>query len=211
MRSPRPLLTALAASALAVGSLAAWNAAPAAPPTIQAGTYVVDGAHSTVGFRVRHLGISTVNGQFGQFEGRVTVPRANTLAGMGTTATIQATSISTNNERRDNHLRSADFFDVALYPTITFTSTSIRVLPNDRFALTGNLTMHGVTKPVILNGVYTGTATQGTTTKIALNAEGRINRKDFGLTWNRAIEAGGVVVSEEVSLVLEIEADRQPS
>ncbi|WP_420455092.1 YceI family protein [Rubrivirga sp.] len=177
-------------------------------PAIAAGTYAIDASHSRAEFRVRHLGISTVSGTFSDLSGTVTV--GDGLGSLAATAVIDASTISTENDDRDDHLRSADFFDVAQYPEITFTSTGVRPGDGGTFTLLGDLTMHGVTRPIELETEYVGAATspQGVE-KVAFTAEAEINRADWGLTWNAPLEAGGVVVSDEVTLRLDIEADRQ--
>ncbi len=177
-------------------------------PAIAAGTYAIDAAHSRAEFRVRHLGISTVSGTFSDLSGTVTA--GDGLGSLQTTAVIDASTISTENDDRDDHLRSADFFDVAQYPEIAFTSTGVRPGEGGTFTLLGDLTMHGVTRPIELETEYIGAATspQGVE-KVAFSAEAEINRSDWGLTWNAPLEAGGVVVSDEVTLRLDIQADRQ--
>lgn len=177
--------------------------------SVEPGTYAIDNAHSEAGFRIKHLGISNVDGTFNEVDGRVMLP-SESLADMQATATIQAASIDTQNEDRDNHLRSGDFFDVEQYPTITFESTSVEPLGGSRFRMTGDLTMHGQTHPVTLEGEYGGSAVAPDgTRKIALSAEGQIDRTQWGLTWNRALETGGLVVGEDVTLMLGVEADQQ--
>ena len=184
------------------------TATAADAPTIEAGTYQIDPAHSEVGFRVKHLGISNVDGRFSDVDGTVTVPAGGAMTGVQTDVTIQAASINTRNDDRDNHLQSADFFDAATFPTLTFRSTTMEPLGGNRFTLTGDLTMHGVTKPVTLEGEYNGAATAPDgTKKVAFSASGTINRSEWGLTWNKALETGGVVVSDEVELTLEVEAN----
>lgn len=185
------------------------SASVATLPNIAPGTYAVDPAHSEVGFRVRHLGLSNVEGEFESVDGTISVPDGD-LSAMKIVATIDASSINTNNTDRDDHLRSPDFFEVDQHPEITFTSTAVEPLGEDRFLLRGDLTMRGVTRPVELEGEYVGAATDPYgNEKIGIAAEGKINRKDFGLTWNQALEAGGVLVGEEVTLVLDVQAARQ--
>lgn len=179
-------------------------------PIIEAGSYTIDPAHSEVGFRVKHLGISNVDGRFSDVAGTVTVPEGGAMAGVQTEATIQAASINTRNDDRDAHLQSPDFFDAAQFPTLSFRSTAMEPIGGNRFRLTGDLTMHGVTKPVTLEGEYNGAAAAPDgTQKVAFSATGTLDRTQWGLTWNKALEAGGVVVSDEVELTLEIEANRE--
>lgn len=204
----------LAALALAAGACSTNDGPPVSDgaqtstepaPAIESGRYELDPAHSRVGFRVKHLGISNVDGTFGDVVGTIT--SGGDLASLQTEVTIQAASIDTQNGQRDDHLRSPDFFDAAQHPTLAFTSTGVEPLGGSRFRMTGDLTMHGVTKPVTLEGEYAGSAPDGQgNRKIAFTAEGNINRSEWGLTWNKPIETGGVVVSDEVRLVLEVEA-----
>ena len=177
-------------------------------PDLAAGTYTIDPSHSRAEFGVRHLGISTVEGTFTGVDGTVTV--GDGLGSIEATAVIDASTINTGNSDRDGHLRSPDFFDVAQYPEITFQSTDIRPTA-DGFVLVGDLTMHGVTRPVELTGEYLGSATAPNgTEKLALAASGEINRQDWGLTWSQTNEAGELVVSDDVTLDLEVQANRQP-
>ena len=173
-------------------------------------TYTIDPAHSRLGFVVRHMGFSKVRGSFKEFEGTVhMVP--DDLSTLEAEVTVQAASISTNDANRDKHLRSEDFFEVETYPTLTFESTGVRDLDGETFTLVGTLTMHGVSKPVALQAEYLGTGQDpwgGTRT--AFEARTKINRKDFGLNWNTLLETGGFLVSEEVEIVLEIQAVAQP-
>jgi len=199
MRLRSVLTTAL----VLLAALPAFAPAPAPPQT-----YTLDNAHSEVIFRVRHLGISTVSGRFRDFDATVTLDPAR-LATLQTRATIQAASINTENERRDNHLKSADFFDVAQFPTLTFESRRVRSVRGRRFLIDGTLTMHGVARPITLAAEYIGSVRDGQgNEKIGFTATGRLNREAYGMTWNRAIEAGGVLVSKEVEIQLNVEATR---
>ena len=171
--------------------------------------YAVDPSHSRLGFTVRHMGFSKVRGSFEQFEGVVRMAPGD-LATLKTEATIQAPSITTTEAQRDAHLRSADFFDVETYPTITFKSTGVQGVSGDAFTLVGTFTMHGVTKTVELAGRYLGEGRDPWGgTRVAFEAEMRLNRKEYGLNWNALLEAGGVLVSEEVEITLEIQAVEQ--
>lgn len=174
---------------------------------IPAGTYTIDPTHSEVGFSVRHAGIAKVRGSFEEFEGTITV--AEELAQSSANATVQLASVNTRNAQRDEHLRSADFFNVETNPEMTFTSTGIAV-DGDEFVLTGDLTLNGVTLPIELETEYNGTATDPYgNERIGFSAETELNRKDFGLTWNAVLETGGVMVSEKVKIVLEVSATKQ--
>jgi polyisoprenoid-binding protein YceI len=203
------------ASTVAYAQAPAPAAAPAAapqgpPPQPQLGPneWNIDSAHSTAGFTVTHLMVSTVPGSFGKVSGKVTYDGKN-VSSIAVDATIDATTINTNNERRDTHLKSPDFFEVAKYPTITFKSK--RVVPGaaGNFKLVGDLTMHGVTKEVTLDVEGpTGPVNNGRNTVLGATATTTINRSEWGLNWNRAIEAGGVTVSDAVKITLGIEANK---
>jgi len=172
-------------------------------------TYTVDPSHSRVGFTVRHMGFSKVRGHFEHFEGVVQLDPAD-LTSLSVEATVQAASITTADPKRDEHLRSADFFEVQAYPTLNFRSTSVDRVSGQRFALLGELTIHGVTKAVELDAEYLGEGQDPWGgTRLAFEARTTINRKDFGLTWNAVLEAGGLLVSEEVEIALEIQAVQQ--
>ena len=164
----------------------------------------LDTMHSHAEFAVKHLMISTVKGHFNTFTGTGETNADGTLK--SAELTIDAASINTNVEPRDNHLRSADFFDVEKYPQITFRSTKIEEDGTD-ISITGDLTMHGVTKPVTLKGEHTQPVTDPWgNQRSALAVAAKINRKDWGLHYNQALEAGGLVVGEEVKLNVEFEA-----
>lgn len=169
-------------------------------------TFAIDPQHSRLGFTARHMGFSKVRGNFEEFEGAVRMA-PDQLDTLEAEATIQAASITTGTEDRDEHLRSEDFFAVDSYPTITFESTEVRQVSEDSFTLVGDLTIRDVTKRVELDGEYLG---QGTDpwggTRLAFEAETTINRKDWGLNWNQVLEAGGVLVSEKISISLEVQA-----
>lgn len=172
-------------------------------------TYTLDPSHSRLGFAVRHMGFSKVRGSFEQFEGVVRL-QGDDLSTLEAEAEARAESITTNEAKRDAHLRSGDFFEVETYPTLSFKSTGVTDVDGQRFTLTGELTIHGVTKPVAFKGQYLG---QGQDpwggTRAAFEAETEINRKDFGLTWNTVLEAGGVLVGEQVQIQLEVQAVQQ--
>jgi polyisoprenoid-binding protein YceI len=168
------------------------------------GTWTVDAGHSNVGFVVRHLMVAKVRGQFTDFSGTVTVS-ANPLDSK-VEATVQAASVTTNDEARDGHLKSADFFEVEQYPTLELVSTGIEARGAD-YVLHADLTVHGVTKSVDFDLEFDGVVQDPWgNTKAGFTAETEISRKDFGLEWNAALEAGGVLVGDKVKIVLEIEA-----
>lgn len=169
------------------------------------GTWTVDPSHSEVGFVVRHLMVSKVKGRFGGVSGTITVAE-NVLESV-VEASADIATVDTRDESRDAHLKSADFFDAEKFPTISFRSTGIREKGND-YALDGDLTIKGVSKPVSFDLEYNGAATNPMTNgqSAGFSAETEINRKDFGLEWNVALESGGVLVADKVKIHLEIEA-----
>ena len=191
-------------SLLALGGL--LTGFHAEDPTIPPGTYTLDTSHSEVSFKVKHLGISTVTGYFRDYEATV-ASETGRLQDLQVRAVIQAASIDTGNAKRDAHLRSEDFFEAETYPTITFVSTGIRNVDEDEFEVLGNLTMHGVTRPVVLEAELVG---QGVDPwggrRVAFEGEAEIARKDFGLSWNKALETGGVLVGEDVRIEIAAEA-----
>jgi polyisoprenoid-binding protein YceI len=172
-------------------------------------TYKVDPAHSSVNFLIDHMVVNTVHGRFRQFEGTITVDPDNGNALTVASGTIQAKSIDTDIEKRDNHLRSPDFFDAEKFPTITFESAEVKKDGNGH-VLMGKFTMHGVTKDVSLPFTLKGPIKSpmvGTILGLEVNA--KINRKDYGLTWNKIIEAGGLMVGEDVTIQINAELVKQ--
>lgn len=168
-------------------------------------TFQVDTNHTQIHFSVQHLVVFKVRGNFTDFSGTIEAdPKTRTLT--AAQATIKAASIDTRNEKRDKHLRSADFFDTANHPEIIFTSKKVSG-SGDNITLTGNLTIKGVTKEVMLKGSFLGTTT-GPMGKLraGFEASGEINRKDFGLNWNKVTETGGLVVGDEINIGLEVES-----
>ncbi len=178
----------------------------------QSGEYMIDPDHSQVMFKVKHLAISTVTGRFDLFEGSYNFDSED-MANSSVDTTIVASSINTNKQKRDDHLRSNEFLDVEKYPNITFKSTSIKKGDGNKFEIVGDLTIHGVTKEVVLDAVYEGHLASDPWGKerTAFIAEGEINRKDFNMTWNKALEAGGFVVGDKVRIILEVEGIRKTS
>jgi len=179
--------------------------APAAVSTLS-GDYAIDAAHSRIGFSARHAMVTTVRGQFDSFEGTASFDAENPAASSAQIV-IQAASIDTHQVDRDGHLRSGDFFDVETYPEIRFASTSARLLGSGTWALTGDLTIKDVTKPVTIEFEHTGEATDPFgNQRIGFEGSVSVNRKDWGLTWNAALETGGVLVSEKVKLEFDVSA-----
>jgi len=165
----------------------------------------IDPQHSTVGFRVRHL-VTKVSGQFRGFEGAIDLDQTN-LAASKVAVTIQAATIDTNVEARDKDLRSARFFDVAKYPTLSFTSTGITDVAGNKGRIKGTLAMHGVSREVVLDAEFLGAGKDPWgNQRFGFHAQAKVNRKDFGMAWNEVIEAGGVLVGDEVEISLDVEA-----
>lgn len=175
--------------------------------TAGAVTWEIDPAHSTVGFSVRHMMVSNVRGQFNKFSGSVEVDPAN-LAGAKVQATIDVASVDTRNEKRDEHLKSPDFFDAAKFPQITFVSKKIEAAGDKKWKVTGALTMHGVTKDVVLDveGPAGEVKDPMGNTRTGASATATVNRKDFGISFSKTLETGGVMVGDEITVSLEIEA-----
>jgi polyisoprenoid-binding protein YceI len=172
-------------------------------------TYAIDPSHSQVGFSVKHMMFSTVRGNFTGFEGTIVVDHDNP-ANSTVNVTIDASTITTRDEKRDEHLRSADFFDAETYPTITFKSTSIDFKDAENFTVNGDLTMHGVTQPVKIKAEQTGEGTNPWGVDVAgFDGSTKVNRKDFGLNWNATLEKGGVLVGEDIKIELELEVAKQ--
>jgi polyisoprenoid-binding protein YceI len=183
--------------------------AATAPGFAQVQEWRVDAAHSYVGFKVRHMMVTWVRGQFSKVSGTVAYDPAD-LSNAKIAIEIDASSIDTSNERRDNDLRGQDFFDVAKFPTIRFVSKRVEGNAQRGLKLVGDLTMRGVTKEVTLDveGPTPPVADGRGGEKSGVSARGKINRSEFGLTWNRALEAGGVTVSDEVTLEMDVELAR---
>jgi len=172
------------------------------PLQAQAAVYEIDPAHTDFGFSVKHMVIAKVKGTFQKFEGTLEIDDNNKLSSAN--AVITTESIYTKIEKRDNHLRSPDFFDVDRYPNITFTSTSITYAGPGKFTLKGNITIRDVTKEITLTGETLGPIKDPWgQTRMGINATGTLNRKDFGLLWNKVLESGGLVVGDMVDLIIE--------
>jgi len=177
-------------------------------PAALTGTYTIDAAHSRIGFVARHAMVTKVRGSFNEFEGSgyfdTATPSNSTIR-----LTINAASIDTRNADRDAHLRSNDFFDMDTYPKIAFTSTSVEPFGDGRYAVTGDLTIKGVTLPVTIDFEYTGSAVDPFgNQRIGFEGATSVNRKDWGVNWNAALEAGGVLVGEKVTLEFDVSAIR---
>ena len=170
------------------------------------GSYQLDAAHSRIGFSARHAMVTKVRGTFNEVDAQAYFDAENPAAS-SVRLTIQAASIDTRNADRDNHLRSNDFFDMATYPEITFVSTAVDVLDEDTFRVTGDLTIKGTTKPVTVDFTFTGAATDPWgNLRVGFEGSATINRKDWGISWNAPLEAGGLLVSEKVTLEFDVSA-----
>jgi polyisoprenoid-binding protein YceI len=175
----------------------------------QTTVWKIDPSHSRVGFSVTHMVVAEVLGNFKEFSGTIT-QNGKDYSQSTVDVLIKSTSISTDNERRDNHLRSADFFDVQKFPEITFKSTSFEKTGENTYSVKGNLTMHGITKEVVLDAKYIGQVSNGHGGFVtAFKAATKINRYDFDLKWNRTLEAGGFLVSENVDITIMLELNQQ--
>ncbi len=173
-----------------------------APPSLI--TWKLDPAHSSADFKVRHMMISNVKGSFSGLSGTLTEHTVDsTLSSVD--ASIDVATVTTGDPQRDGHLKSADFFEVEKYPTMAFKSTKVERKGEAEYRVTGDLTLHGVTKPVVLD--VEGPTAPGKdpwgNTRIGISATGKINRKDFGLNWNAALETGGILVGEDVHITVE--------
>ena len=187
-----------------------YTVAAAAAPQTGTSTWAIDPGHTLVEFSGRHMMVTTVKGRFKDVRGTLVIDEADP-ARSSVEVEIGAASLDTGNEQRDNHLKSPDFLEVERYPTITFKST--RVEPGDganRFRVIGDLTIRGVTREVVLDATFNGRGTNPWGQEVAgYSAETEINRKDYGVEWNAALEGGGFLVGETVKIALEIEAAKQ--
>ncbi len=175
----------------------------AAPATT---TWKIDPAHSHAQFKVKHMMISNVKGEFSTLTGSLTLDGDN-IANSSVEATIDATTISTSDPQRDAHLKSADFFDVEKFPTLNFKSTKVSKKGGEEISVAGDLTIHGVTRPVVfaVEGPSAPAKDPWGNTRVGLSATSKINRKDFGLTWNSTLETGGILVGEDITITLDVQ------
>lgn len=192
--------------ALSVACTAAALVGPASAET----TWIIDPSHTSVQFAVRHLMISTVRGEFAEVSGTV-VAHDEDLTRSTVQATINASTIDTREAKRDQHLRSADFLDVERFPTITFVSRKIAPAGDGRWKMTGNLTLHGVTREVVVDVEAPGTRVKDPAgkTRAGARATTRINRKDFGVVWNKSLDGGGIAVGDDVDITIDVEGVQQ--
>jgi polyisoprenoid-binding protein YceI len=191
----------LVLTALLAGTVSAWAA----------DTYQIDPAHTTIGFSVEHMVISKVSGRFKEFRGTLEVDPSATPVVRAAAATVKAASIDTGIEKRDEHLRGPDFFDAARFPELTFVSQKVAAKDGKHY-ITGTLTIHGVSREVTAPFTVKGPVKDPWgSTRIGLHATGTISRKDYGLTWSKTLETGGLVVGDEVEIDLQVEAVKAPA
>ena len=170
---------------------------------VPTGTWTVDPAHSSVEFQVKHMGIATVRGNFGSFEGTLDISEVGATA----RGTVEVGSIDTGEPQRDAHLRSPDFFDAENNPQLTFVSTAIEALDDEEFRITGDLTMHGITNEITLHAEYQGTDIDPWgNERVGLEVTGQLNRSDWDMKFNQMLGSGNVMVSDKVKLVLDVSA-----
>src|SRR3954467_2213443 len=180
-------------------------------PAIAQGTWNIDPSHSSVEFQVKHMGLATVKGFFSEFEGKLEVAEDGTISASGT---VGAASLNTRSEQRDEHLRSPDFFDVENNPKLSFQSTSIEQVDEETYRITGDLTIRGTTREVVFEGVTQGVDQDPWgNTRVGIEVVGQIEsrevvgqieRSEFGLNWNQALESGGVLVGKKVKILLDL-------
>lgn len=183
-------------------------AASTTPTLVPTGTWAVDPAHSKVGFAIKHMGIATVRGEFRDFEGTLDV--GEDLSAAKARGTVKLASVDTNEPQRDDHLRSGDFFDVEQYPALTFESTAIEQLDEESFRITGELTLHGVTREIVLHADVQGTDVDPWgNDRVGLEITGELSRGDYGMKFNQALGSGNMLVSDKVKLALDVSAVKQ--
>ena len=193
------LLRKVASTLLTLSAILLASRTEAAPQT-----YQIDPVHSRVEFTIRHM-FSKVTGSFDEFSGTIKYD-ADAPAASSVSAEIKASSIDTNNERRDGHLKSPDFFDVATYPTLTFTSTKVTPAADGKLKVEGTLTIHGITKPVVLEAAFLGSGPGlDGVTRAGFEGTTKVDRKDFGILWNKALDKGGTLLGDDVQITLQVE------
>ena len=181
------------------------TATPTATPT---GTWAVDQSHSKVGFAVKHMGIATVRGEFKEFEGTLEI--GEDLSSAKISGSVKASSVDTNEGQRDEHLRSAEFFDAAIYPELTFVSRRIDQVDEETFSVVGDLTLHGVTNEITLTAEINGVDTDPYgNEKVGLEVTGQLSRGEYGMKFNQALGSGNMLVADRVKLALDISAAKQ--
>jgi polyisoprenoid-binding protein YceI len=182
--------------------------ASATSTIVPTGTWTVDRAHSNVGFAVKHMGIATVRGEFGEFDGTLEI--GDDLSTAKAHGTVKAASVDTSEAQRDDHLRSPDFFDAEQHPELSFESTQIEALDNEEFRITGKLTIHGITQEIVLHADYQGTDVDPWgNQRVGLEVTGQLSRGDYGMKFNQALGSGNMLVGDKVKLELDISAVKQ--
>ena len=207
MRKIFTLAIGLGLSAAALTAFISPKHEASVSQAIEAGKWTVDKAHSNVKFTVTHLVVSEVEGSFKLFDGSMENTKQD-LSDAKINFTVDVASINTDNEKRDNHLKSDDFFNAEKFPTMKFTSTSIKSAGDNKYKLAGDLTIRDVTKPVVFDVTYGGSVAAMGTTKIGFKAKTTINRFDYNLKWDKATEGGGLVVSKEVDIAVNVEMNK---
>lgn len=180
------------------------------PLNLLAASYTLDPAHTTIGFKVKHLMIANVKGSFEKFRGVILIDDKD-ITKSKIDVSIEIASINTNITKRDEHLRSADFFDAAKHPNMTFVSTRVEKTAPDKLKVHGNLTIRGITKPVtlVVEGPTAEIKSPQGVVKRGASASATINRQDYGVSWNKKLDAGGVVVGDDVQIIIDAELDKQ--
>jgi polyisoprenoid-binding protein YceI len=168
--------------------------------------WAVDKGHSNVKFTVTHMTVSEVDGSFKIFDGTLEHTKPD-FSDAKVNFSVDVNSVFTDNERRDNHLKSDEFFNAATYPTMKFVSTAVKSLGSNKYQMSGNLTIRDITKPVVFDVTYGGTVNTGRGRKSGFKAKTTINRFDYNLKWDRAVEAGGLVVAKDVEIQINVELD----
>src|SRR5215210_1527022 len=177
-------------------------------PTVPTGTWAIDPVHSKVGFAVKHMGVATVRGEFREFEGTIEI--GEDLESSRAYGVVKAASVNTNQEQRDEHLRSADFFDADVHPELRFESTRIEAIDEDTIRVVGELTLNGVTRELELEAEILGTGLGASDEeRIGLEVTGQLSRRDYGMRFNAALGSGNAVVADKVKLELDLAAVKQ--
>jgi polyisoprenoid-binding protein YceI len=177
-------------------------------PVVPTGTWAVDPAHSKVGFAVKHMGIATVRGEFTEFQGTLEI--GGDLASAKVHGTVKVQSVDTNEQQRDEHLRSPDFFDAEQFPELSFDSTKVEAVDDETFRITGNLTIHGVTNEIVLHAETLGTDVDPWgNERVGLEVTGQLSRGDYGMKFNQALGSGNMLVADKVNLALDVSAVKQ--
>ena len=205
---PARFLIPIFSTAFVAAAFLLSAAMPVAPDRAEVITFHADKTHSNVGFKVRHLGISNVRGAFGEYDATVQFDPED-LGTLSVEATIQTSSIDTGNERRDDHLRSDDFFNAETFPELRFESKEVRNIDGSEFELVGDLTIRDVTKEVVLEGEFLGMGAGRNGRKAGFEVRARIDRFDYNLKFDALTETGGLVVGNNVEIVLDMELDEK--